>query len=368
TSALPAVDPNRRALIVHTSGTTGRPKGAVHTHRSVTAMVDGLLDAWAWTAADRTVLVLPLHHVHGIVNVVLCAMAAGATLEAPGGFEADAVWDRLASGDVTIFMAVPTVYARLVEAHDGADEPRRAAWSRGARSARLMVSGSAALPVSTLARWQELTGQVLLERYGMTEIGMALSNTLSRRVPGHVGEPLPGVEVRIVDEGGAPVPEGAPGELLVRGPQVFLEYWGRPRETEEAFDDDDGDGDGWFRTGDVAVRDEGGYRLLGRSSVDIIKSGGEKVSALEIEEAYRTHPSVADCAVVGVPDAVWGQRVCAAVQRTAGGGASAEELRAWGKERLAPAKVPARFVFVDALPRNALGKVVKADVVPLFEN
>jgi malonyl-CoA/methylmalonyl-CoA synthetase len=357
---LPAVGPDRRALMVHTSGTTGRPKGVVHTHRSVTAMVDGLLDAWAWSAADRTLLVLPLNHVHGLVNVVLCALAAGATLEAPGGFDALAVWDRLASAELTIFMAVPTVYARLVAAHEEADAATQAAWSAGARAARLMVSGSAALPVSTLVRWQEITGQVLLERYGMSEVGMALSNTLARRVPGHVGDPLPGVEVRVVDDTGEPVPPGEPGELLVRGPQVFGEYWDRPGETEAAFLD------GWFRTGDVAVLEPGGYRLLGRSSVDILKTGGEKVSALEIEELYRTHPAVGDCAVVGVPDAEWGERVCAAIQRSGGEEASGADLRAWGRERLAMAKVPSRFAFVDELPRNALGKVVKRDVAALF--
>ena len=145
-----------------------------------------------------------------------------------------------------------------------------------------MVSGSAALPVSTLERWREITGHVLLERYGMTELGMALSNSLTRRVPGHVGEPLPGVEVRLVDDAGTDVADGTPGELLVRGPNVFHEYWRRPDATAESFTD------GWFRTGDVAVREVDGYRMLGRLSVDIIKTGGEKVSALEVEEVYRT--------------------------------------------------------------------------------
>jgi malonyl-CoA/methylmalonyl-CoA synthetase len=225
---------------------------------------------------------------------------------------------------------------------------------------RLMVSGSAALPVSTLERWRSITGQTLLERYGMTELGMVLSNTLERRVPGHVGEPLPGIEVRVVDAGGVPVPEGDTGELLVRGPQVFAGYWRRPDATDAAFTG------GWFRTGDVAVRDPEGYRLLGRSSVDIIKTGGEKVSALEIEEVLRTHPDVADCAVVGIADEEWGERVCAAIVPAAGGPESVEALRAWGKERLAPAKVPSRFVVVDDLPRNTLGKVIKPEVRKLF--
>ena len=273
---------------------------------------------------------LPLNHVHGLVNVTLCALAAGACCEAPGGFDAESTWSRLASGELTLFMAVPTIYARLIATWAEADEATRARWSAGARQLRLMVSGSAALPVSTLERWREITGHVLLERYGMTELGMVLSNSLTRRVPGHVGEPLPGVEVRLVDDAGTDVADGTPGELLVRGPNVFREYWRRPDATAEAFTD------GWFRTGDVAVREPDGYRMLGRLSVDIIKSGGEKVSALEVEEVYRTHPGVADCAVVGIEDPQWGERVCVAVVRAPGATDEAESLRAWGKQRLAP--------------------------------
>ena len=348
------------ALMIHTSGTTGRPKGVVHTHGSIAAQVDALLEAWEWSERDRILLVLPLNHVHGLVNVTLCALAAGACCEAPGGFDAETTWSRLAAGELTLFMAVPTIYARLIAAWEAADETTRGRWSAGARQLRLMVSGSAALPVSTLERWREITGQVLLERYGMTELGMALSNSLARRVPGHVGAPLPRVEVRVVDEAGIDVADGTPGELLVRGPSVFHEYWRRPDATAEAFID------GWFRTGDVAVHEPGGYRMLGRLSVDIIKSGGEKVSALEVEEAFRTHPGVADCAVVGIEDPEWGERVCIAVVRTPGATDEAEEFRAWGKQLLAPAKVPSRYVFVDTLPRNSMGKTVKPDVKRLF--
>ncbi len=355
-----ALSADRPALMIHTSGTTGRPKGVVHTHGSIAAQVDALLEAWGWRPDDRIVLVLPLNHVHGLMAVTLCALAAGGVCEAPGRFDAAAVWDRFASGEVTLFMAVPTIYARLVAAWEQADDATRRAWSSGAAGLRLMVSGSAALPVSTLERWRELTGQVLLERYGMTELGMALSNTLARRVPGHVGWPLPGVETRLVDEAGGDVAEGDQGELLVRGPNVFREYWQRPEATAEAFVD------GWFRTGDVAVVEPEGYRLLGRSSVDIIKSGGEKVSALEIEEAYRTHPAVVDLAVVGIADDEWGERVCAAVVLAPGATEDGDALRAWGKQRLAPAKVPVRYVLVDELPRNTLGKVVKPKVADLF--
>jgi malonyl-CoA/methylmalonyl-CoA synthetase len=357
--AVPAAE-SRPALMIHTSGTTGRPKGVVHTHGSIAAQVDALLEAWAWSDRDRILLVLPLNHVHGIVNVTLCALAAGACCEAPGGFDAEATWSRLAAAELTLFMAVPTIYARLIVAWEAADEQTRRRWSAGARELRLMVSGSAALPVSTLERWEEITGHVLLERYGMTELGMALSNSLTRRVPGHVGEPLPGVAVRLVDDAGNDVVDGTPGELLVRGPTVFREYWRRPEATAEAFID------GWFRTGDVAVHEADGYRMLGRSSVDIIKSGGEKVSALEIEEVYRTHAAVADCAVVGVDDAEWGERVCIAIVPAPGAADDTEALRAWGKQRLVPAKVPSRYAFVDELPRNTLGKTIKPEVKKLF--
>jgi malonyl-CoA/methylmalonyl-CoA synthetase len=352
--------PSRPAVMVHTSGTTGRPKGVVHTHGSIAAQVDALLEAWAWSDRDRILLVLPLNHVHGLVNVTLCALAAGACCEAPGGFDAEATWSRLASGDLTLFMAVPTIYGRLIAAWSEADEALQRRWSAGAGRLRLMVSGSAALPVSTLERWQEITGHVLLERYGMTELGMALSNSLARRVPGHVGEPLPAVEVRIVDDAGADVAEGTPGELLVRGPNVFRQYWRRPDATAEAFTD------GWFRTGDVAVHEPEGYRMLGRSSVDIIKSGGEKVSALEIEEVFRTHAGIADCAVVGIEDPEWGERVCIAIVPAVGATDDGDALRAWGKHRLAPAKVPTRYAFVDELPRNTLGKTIKPEVKKLF--
>jgi malonyl-CoA/methylmalonyl-CoA synthetase len=206
-----------------------------------------------------------------------------------------------------------------------------------------MMSGSAALPVRTLERWRTISGHTLLERYGMTETGMILSNPLhGLRRPGLVGTPLPGVEVRLVE-----------GEIEVRGPGVFREYWRRPDETRDAFHD------GWFRTGDVAVLEDGSYRLLGRSSVDIIKTGGYKVSALEIEEVIREHPSVSDCAVTGVPDDDWGERVSVDVELRAGAKLTLEELRDWMKDRLAPYKVPKELRPVQALPRNAMGKVVK---------
>lgn len=358
---LPGIAPSRRAMIIYTSGTTGRPKGVVTTHANIGAQISALVSAWEWTQDDRVLLVLPLHHVHGIINVVGCALWSGATCEILPAFEADAVWDVIIARRLTLFMAVPTIYRRLIAAHDAATPARRTQMRAGCEAMRLMVSGSAALPVQTLERWREITGHTLLERYGMTEIGMALSNPLhGERRAGSVGAPLPGVDVRLVDESGAPVAEGSPGELEVRGSNVFLEYWRRPDATRDAFRER------WFRTGDTAILDRGSYRLLGRSSVDILKTGGYKVSALEIEEVLREHPAIAECAVVGVEDPEWGDRVCVAVELTAGAALTLDGLRAWTKDRLAAYKVPRDLRIVAALPRNAMGKVVKPDVAGLF--
>jgi malonyl-CoA/methylmalonyl-CoA synthetase len=335
--------PARRAMIVYTSGTTGKPKGAVTTHGNLTAQMASLIEAWEWTPDDIALLVLPLHHVHGIVNVLGCALAAGASCEILPQFDAERAWDRLASGEITVFSAVPTIYHRLIASYDAAPPAVQRARRDGSRRVRLMMSGSAALPVRTLERWREITGHTLLERYGMTELGMVLSNPLhGDRRPGSVGTPLPGVDVRLVD-----------GELEVRGPGVFLEYWRRPQETRDAFHD------GWFRTGDVAVLEDGSYRLLGRSNVDIIKTGGFKVSALEVEEAIREHPAVADCAVTAAADEEWGERVAASVELRPGATLTLDELQAFTRPRLAPYKIPRELRCVEALPRNAMGKVVK---------
>jgi malonyl-CoA/methylmalonyl-CoA synthetase len=360
-------DVGSRALMLYTSGTTGKPKGVVTTHANVEAQIASIVTAWEWTRDDRALLVLPLHHVHGLINVVCSALWAGATCEMRSPFDAVATWDRLASGEITVFTAVPTIYHQLIASWDAASPDVRRARSEGARRVRLMMSGSAALPVQTLERWRAITGHTLLERYGMTEIGMGLSNPLhGERRPGYVGAPLPGIDARIVDDAGvtilavSPGEVSGPGEIEVRGPGVFLEYWRRPDETAAAFRGD------WFRTGDIAVVHAGAYRLIGRASVDIIKTGGYKVSALEIEEVVRLHPSVADCAVVGIADPAWGERVCVAIELRGGATLSLEELRLFVKSRLAPYKVPRDLRCVPALPRNAMGKVMKAEVTPTF--
>src|SRR5687767_2722843 len=360
---LPHLRSNQRAMIIYTSGTTGRPKGAVTTHQMIGAQISSLVSAWRWTPSDRLLLVLPLHHVHGIINGLGSALAIRATCEMLYPFDAPRVWARLASGEISVFTAVPTMYHRLISAWESAASATRHAWSDGARRLRLMMSGSAALPVQVLERWRDITGHTLLERYGMTEIGMALSNPLDgERRPGTVGVPLPGVDVHLVDEDGIEVLEGQPGEVEVQGATVFREYWQRPDETRDAFRN------GWFRTGDMAVVEQGYYRLLGRTSVDIIKTGGFKVSALEIEEVLRTHGDIAECAVVGVADDEWGERISAAVELRSGAAKlGLDDLQAWAKTLLAPYKVPRALSIVDALPRNAMGKVVKPQVARLFE-
>ncbi|MDX1394171.1 MAG: acyl-CoA synthetase [Gemmatimonadota bacterium] len=389
---LPDVSLERRASILYTSGTTGRPKGVVSTHAALDAQMRAIVDAWEWVDSDRILHVLPLHHTHGIVVALGCALYVGAAVEfAP--FEPIDVWNRLASGAVTVFMGVPTMYVKLLRAWEEADDFTRIRWSRGARRLRLATSGSAALPSSVFERWEEVTGRRLLERYGMTEIGMALSNPYDGdRRPGTVGQPLPGIDLRLVrpDDGrviaegldvrasGHTAGEAESGEIRVRGEGVFSEYWGQPEETAASFVD------GWFMTGDEAVVEDGYYRILGRRSVDILKSGGYKISAVEIEELLRAHPGVRDCAVVGLPDEEWGERIAAAVVTEEGAwfvpdlsppGARgfAERslavktvLEPWLRERLAGYKIPRAWRCVDDLPRNTMGKVRKPAVRELF--
>lgn len=358
---LPGLDETRRALILYTSGSTGKPKGVVWAHSNLEAQLRSLSEAWEWSAQDRALMVLPLHHVHGLVNVLTCALWNTATCEILPRFDAARTWDSLTGGEVTVFMAVPTVYRRLIEVWSDAGQSTRTEMSRALAGLRLMVSGSAALPVPVLDQWLEIGSQTLLERYGMTETGMVLSNPYrGERIPGSVGAPLPTVAVRLVDEDGRPVGPGVDGEIEVNGPSVFREYWRRPEATAGAFRD------GWFRTGDIAVTDGSGYRILGRQSVDIIKTGGEKVSALEVEDVLRRHPAVQDCAVVGMEDTAWGERVAVAVVPTDGAIPDLEELRAFARQHVAPYKLPRQLLIVGDLPRNALGKVVKPDLRDMF--
>lgn len=359
---LPTLTPDRRAMILYTSGTTSKPKGVTTTHANIQAQIESLVQAWEWTAADRIPLFLPLHHIHGIINVTCCALWSGATIEAFARFDMDSILARVRAGAYTVFMAVPTIYVKLIQAIEPLAGAEREDLLEGFRKMRLMVSGSAALPASLHQQWTELTGQSLLERYGMTEIGMALSNPLrGERRPGFVGSPLPGVEVRLKSEAGELVEgEEEPGEIQVRGPVVARHYWNRPDVTLASFDGD------WFRTGDMAVRERGYFRILGRLSVDIIKSGGYKLSALEIEAVLLEHPAIEECAVVGLPDDTWGEAVSAAAVLRKDAALDLAGLRTWCRDRLSVYKIPHRLQVVSELPRNAMGKVTKPAVRALF--
>ena len=360
---LPSIAPTRRAMVLYTSGTTSTPKGVVTTHLNIEAQIETLVNAWEWQATDRIPLFLPLHHVHGIINVMSCALWSGAIIEPFPNLDMKTVLSRVAARAYSVFMAVPTIYVKLIQALEALPERERSRTVGGFADMRLMISGSAALPASIHEQWTTLTGQKLLERYGMTEIGMALSNPFhGERRPGAVGQPLPGVDVRLKSETGETITtEGEPGEIQVKGPAVFLEYWKRPDITKESFDD------GWFRTGDMAVVERSYYRIMGRLSVDIIKSGGYKLSALEIEAALLQHDAIAECAVVGVPDETWGEAVAVAAVLVDGKTIDIESLRSWCRDRLSTYKIPKRLRVLAALPRNAMGKVTKPPVQNLFK-
>ncbi|MFF3497918.1 acyl-CoA synthetase [Streptomyces sp. NPDC003247] len=342
------------ALVVYTSGTTGPPKGAVIPRRAIAATLDALADAWRWTGDDVLVHGLPLFHVHGLVLGVLGPLRRGGSVRHLGRFGTEGVTRELNDG-ATMLFGVPTMYHRIAEALPG-DPALAGALGR----ARLLVSGSAALPVHDHERITAATGQRVIERYGMTE---TLMNTSVRADgeprAGTVGVPLPGVELRLVEDDGTPIAayDGETvGEIQVRGPNLFTEYLNRPDATAAAFT-----ADGWFRTGDMAVREPDGYvRIVGRKATDLIKSGGYKIGAGEIENALLEHPGVREAAVTGEPDADLGERIVAWVvpvdpQAPPG----ADELAGHVARRLAPHKRPRVVRYLDALPRNDMGKIMK---------
>ncbi len=360
-ATLPFIALERRAMILYTSGTTSKPKGVVTTHANIEAQITTLVKAWEWESKDYILNILPLHHVHGIINVLGCALWSGARCEFLPKFDAAKVWEIIGSGRLTLFMAVPTIYHKLIAHWENSAKDVQHLFSTEASKLRLMVSGSAALPVPVLEKWREITGQILLERYGMTEIGMGLSNPYrGERRPGHVGLPLPGVALRLVDAHNRIVAENTPGEFQIKGPSVFKEYWQNTEATQSAFTDD-----GWFMTGDIAVLNMGSYKILGRDSVDIIKSGGYKISALEIEDVLRGHETVHDCAVVGLPDGEWGEIVAACiVPKTSE--IDFTHISIWLKQYLPGYKLPRKYLLKNELPRNVLGKVTKNELKGLF--
>ncbi len=362
-NTLPEVNINRKALILYTSGTTNKPKGVVTTHGNIAAQITTLIDSWCWTENDNTICVLPLHHVHGIINVVCCSLWAGASCTFIPQFLPEHIFDLFKTNHINVFMAVPTIYFKLMTYLEGIPTRNQLELKQLMSKFRLMVSGSAALPVSVMERWESYSGQRLLERYGMTELGMAISNPYKgERKAGYVGMPLSGVSIKLVNEQYEEVALGEPGEIIVSGNNVFLEYWQKPEATKESFTKD-----GWFKTGDIAIIEEGYYRIMGRSSVDIIKSGGYKISALEIEEVLRQYETIDDCAVVGVNNDEWGELIVAAIVLKTVDQLDEKMLNEWIVQKMAAYKKPRKYLIVNELPRNAMGKVVKNDVKKLFE-
>jgi malonyl-CoA/methylmalonyl-CoA synthetase len=342
------------ALVVYTSGTTGPPKGAVLPRRAIATTLDALADAWQWTSDDILVHGLPLFHVHGLVLGILGPLRRGGSVRHLGRFSTDGVARELNAG-ATMLFGVPTMYHRIAETLAGDPELVKAL-----AGARLLVSGSAALPVHDHERITATTGRRVIERYGMTE---TLMNTSVRAdgVPraGTVGVPLPGVELRLVEEDGSPITSydgETVGEIQVRGPNLFTEYLNRPDATAAAFT-----ADGWFRTGDMAVRDADGYvRIVGRKATDLIKSGGYKIGAGEIENALLEHPGVREAAVTGEPDPDLGERIVAwIVPEDPQSPPALDELADHVAARLAPHKRPRVVHHLTALPRNDMGKIMK---------
>ncbi|VAH79971.1 unnamed protein product [Triticum turgidum subsp. durum] len=330
------------ALILYTSGTTGKPKGVVHTHDGILSQVEfmpkfsvrGVWQRWCESYPN-----------HGSKN----------------------------DEAITVFTGVPTVYTRLLQGYDSMNPDQQSACSYAAKQLRLMMCGSSALPSPLMKRWQEVTGHRLLERYGMTEFVMALSNPLhGARKEGTVGKPLPRVEAKIIMDDGTQTKTGV-GELCIKSPSLFKEYWKRPEVTAESFIDG-----GFFKTGDTVTVDEDGYFIiLGRTNADIMKVGGYKLSALEIEAVLLEHDTVLECAVLGLPDEAYGEVICAIivpkedakarVEQSSKPALTLEELTSWSKDRLAPYKIPTRLHLWDSLPRNAMGKVNKKELKKLLE-
>ena len=401
-------------MMLYTSGTTSRPKGVVLQTSSLTAQATSLREAWEYSPQDHLLHVLPLHHIHGTINALLTPLFAGSTIEFMFPFNVDAVWERLAApflsrketppleqAPITFLTVVPTIYNRLLASHTSLSPDMQIATNKALSPdiMRLNISGSAALPTPTKKAWTDLSGgNVLLERYGMTEVGMALSCGLdfADRVDGSVGWPLPNVEARLVDsETSEIIPPGSEvdtatgkereGEIELRGPTIFQEYWRNPKATNEEFvEAADGKGK-WFKTGDIATRQlvagagqskqlwaKGPmYFIRGRKSTDIIKTGGEKVSALEIERELLSLPQIADAAVVGVTNEQWGQKVSAVVVLDPVWRMSGKGGKQWGvmdmrralKDALAGFKIPQELKVVEELPKNAMGKVNKKALV-----
>ena len=339
------------AVIIYTSGTTGRPKGAEITHGNLSSNLQSLHEAWGWQPQDVLLHVLPIFHVHGLFVALHGALHAGATTLLMREFDARRALQMMANGESTVFMAVPTIHQRLLDVPD-ADR-------YDLSKMRLITSGSDRLPDEVFTGFQQTFGYTLLERYGMTETGMNCSNPLhGERRLGSVGLPLAGVQVRVVDaEEGQVLPAGEIGDVQLRGPNVFKGYWKQPLKTAESFTQD-----GWFKTGDLGFLEADGYLTLCGRSKDLIISGGLNIYPPEVERVLAGHPAVAACAVIGCPDREWGERVTGVVVLNQGEAVTGEELIRFCREELAPYKSPKAIVFRESLPRNAMGKIQKAEL------
>lgn len=398
---------DKGGVMLYTSGTTSRPKGVLIPRSTLYAQEKSIGEAWNYSPSDRFLHVLPLHHIHGTMNALLAVLVAGGSIEFMFPFNVDHVWSRLAAPflasqtekkkvPITVFTVVPTVYNRMLQSHKTLSPETQTAIKEALKptNLRLNISGSAALPTPTKKAWTDLSGgNILLERFGMTEVGMALSCGLAweDRVDGSVGWPMPSVQARLVDtdtqsiiEVGAEFDENGKersGEIQLKGPTIFREYWRNPTATASEFTED-----GFFKTGDIAVRKlvpsagSGAsgdwakgpmYFIHGRKSADIIKTGGEKVSALEIEREILSLPAIAECAVVALPSEAWGQKVAAVIMlsdegKTAGKGGKpfgAMDMRRALKDKLVAYKIPQDLKVVDSIPRNAMGKINKKELV-----
>ncbi|KAL3280194.1 hypothetical protein HHI36_017694 [Cryptolaemus montrouzieri] len=380
------------ALILYTSGTTGNPKGVVLSHRNLCSQINMLLNAWKWSSSDVILHTLPLNHVHGIVNALLCPLTVGAKTVMLPKFDANSVWTYLLGiqsqpddRKINVYMAVPTIYCKLIEEYEKVfshnDKMKDHIKNVLKSKVRLMVSGSAPLPESIFAKWSEITGHDLLERYGMTEIGMCLSNPYeTKREPGYVGKPLPGVSVKIAQkdisnnystllrssniDGRVAVDidksvrdtENPTGHLLVKSDGIFKEYFNRMEATKKSFTDDN-----YFITGDICQYDtiKRSFKILGRESVDIIKSGGYKLSALQIETQLLNNKDIKECAVVGIPDEKWGQKVAAIVVLNKDKTMTLESLKSWSLNKLPKYSTPSVLRIVESIPKIQWEKLIR---------
>jgi len=342
---------------IYTSGTTSKPKAVVHTHNSIGSNITMLNDAWNWNSDDYILNVLPMHHIHGLINITLCALSNGARITFDK-FDAINTWNLFNTLDLTVFMAVPTVYAKLIKAFNDMSESDKLVYKNCLSKFRLMVSGSAALPDKIMNDWHDISGHILLERYGMTEMCMSISSPYNgtRKIKS-VGTPLPGVETKITEE----------NELLVKSPSMFKEYYNKPEKTKSEFTQD-----GWFITGDIAeIDDDGYYYIKGRKSADIHKVAGYKISSLDIEYAYLQNEMISEIIVFGVPDDDSGEMLVALIVLKPEYKDKMEDelitaLKKFGKETLAYYKIPKKMYFVDEIPKNVMGKVNKKELSKSF--